>query len=126
MKIVYTLIISLLMVSCASTPVPVGLFDDARNQILLAEQADAETYAPLELRAAREKYQAIQVAVDKNDNEMAGYLANESIVDSQLAMAKTAAAKARQASQLQREKNEKLKSDLQQSLGADASEGSYR
>ncbi len=121
MKIVYIMITGLMLVSCASTPVPVGIFDDARDQILLAEQAGADTYAPLELRAAREKYQAIQSAVDRNDNERAGYLANESIVDSQLAMAKTAAARARQATQLQRDKNEKLKQDLEKSLGTDAS-----
>lgn len=114
MKKVHILYLALVgtLAACASQPVPVAMFDDARELILTAEQAGAENYAPLELRSAREHYAAIQTAVDGNDNEQATWMAERSIIDSQLAIAKTAAAKARAQSQTQKERNAALRADL--------------
>ncbi len=116
MKKVHILLLALLgsLVSCASQPVPVAMFDDAREQILQAEQAGAENFAPLELRSAREHYAGIQSAVDRNDNERAAWMAEKSIIDSQLAIAKTVAAMARANSQSQKDRNAALRLDLGQ------------
>ena len=98
--------------ACASTPPPVDFLDDAQAAVQRAADAGALEYAPLELRYAREKLDAARAAVQERDYELAGWLAQESTVNSELAIAKTIAAQARDASRAKSEENARLREEL--------------
>lgn len=74
--------------ACASMPPPVGSMSQAESLLLAAEQADAQTYAPLELGFARVKLSKARLAMTKEDYELAAALAEESQVNSELARVK--------------------------------------
>jgi multidrug resistance efflux pump len=65
----------------------------ASETVNQAREVDAQQYAPLELQMAESKMQAAQLALAKNDNERAGRLANEAMVDARLASIKSRSAK---------------------------------
>ena len=98
--------------ACASTPAPSSVFDDAEAAIERAEKKGAVEYAPLELRFAREKLAGARLAVEERNNARVLRLLDEVLVNSELAIAKTGAAVAREASRKQEESNRLLKQEL--------------
>ena len=78
-----------------------------------AVAAGADEYAPIELRFAREKLAGARLAIEDRDFETASRLLNQSIVNSDLAMAKTDAAQVREAVRRQQAANEQLRADLE-------------
>lgn len=85
----------LLVGACASTPpVPTGSMDAARTAITTAEKADAGRYAAVELGEARQKLSAAEKAVTDKDMIEAEQLAQQSLVEAELASARTETAKA--------------------------------
>ncbi|AKS42708.1 DUF4398 domain-containing protein [Wenzhouxiangella marina] len=91
-RLVFALLLTLVLGACATTPPDPRLLDNARQAIDQAEAAGAQEYSPLELRFARERLQAAQLAMQERDFEQARRLADESEIDAQLALARTQAA----------------------------------
>lgn len=98
--------------ACASTPPSLDFLDAADQLALDAAGAGALEHAPLELKYAREKLGEARVAADSRDYPLARQLAAQSSVNSELAMAKTIAAKARDKARQARESNAALIQEL--------------
>jgi hypothetical protein len=81
--------------ACASVPEPKSEISAADLALRRAEQADAGHGAPLELRTARDQYEAAQRAVSEGNNLEARRLAENAQVDAQLAEAKAREARAK-------------------------------
>jgi hypothetical protein len=111
-KIVVVCFALALCVSCASTPPPDDLLTEAESAIARAEASGAVEHAPIELRLARERLAGARLSVEQREYARAIRLAQQTIVNCDLAVAKTAAAKARDASRQQEEANRKLSADL--------------
>ncbi|WP_162925768.1 DUF4398 domain-containing protein [Isoalcanivorax indicus] len=88
-------VIALMLAACASTPVaPTSSLEAARNAIASAEQSDARQYAGGELDEASRKLAQAERAVAAERMNEAEHLAHQSRIAAELAMARTAAAKA--------------------------------
>jgi len=86
----------LVLSACASAPqAPNRSLQAAEQAIATAEQARVADYASLELSQAREKLAAARVAVQKEEMVIAERLADEALVEAQLATAKAGEAKAK-------------------------------
>jgi hypothetical protein len=81
--------------ACASVPEPKSEISAADLALRRAEQADAGHSAPLELRTARDQYEAAQKAVSDGEYLAARRLAENATVDAQLAEAKAREARAK-------------------------------
>jgi uncharacterized lipoprotein YmbA len=85
----------LFMAGCATTPTaPTASLNEARSAIQSAEKEDASRYAVAELDEARQKLMLADEAVVSEDMILAERLAQESIVTAQLAAARAGAKKA--------------------------------
>jgi len=80
----------------------------AEIAIQVAQTAEANMYAPLDLRIAEDRLAAAQAAVSSEDYEGAGRLADEAVVNAQLARKKSDAERAKLAAQKTRETIEGL------------------
>jgi septal ring factor EnvC (AmiA/AmiB activator) len=90
--------ITLLALSgCASTPVPTEQLAVSKTAVESATTAGGTEFAPLELKAARDKLEAANKAVAEKNNERAALLASEAQVDAKLAETKAESAKAQKA-----------------------------
>ena len=79
---------SLTLGACASVPMaPTASLLAAEQAITTAEQDQVADYASYELSQAREKLAAANVAVQKKEMALGKRLAEESLVDTQLASA---------------------------------------
>jgi hypothetical protein len=90
------LAVTLLVAACASIPPPNEQLAASRAAIESAEVAGANKTAPVELAQARDKLSAAQLAVNNRDNDVARRLAEEALVDAQLAQAKASTARSRE------------------------------
>jgi hypothetical protein len=100
-----------LLAACASVPTPKSELDAANLALRKADQSDAAHYAPLDVRMARDKYQAALKAADKGDNVEARRLAEEAAVDAEVADVKSRAARAQQGAAESRSSIESLGSE---------------
>jgi hypothetical protein len=82
------------------------------SQIESARQAEAIVYAPLELKFAEDKYKKAQIAIKDKDYEKANRLADEALLDAQLAEEKAMSAQAQKEAQEMRESIDALRSEL--------------
>jgi uncharacterized protein DUF4398 len=90
--------ITLLALSgCASAPVPTEQLAVSRSAVDSATTAGGTEFAPLELKAARDKLEAANKAVAEENYEKAAMLASEAQVDAKLAETKAQSAKAQKA-----------------------------
>jgi hypothetical protein len=80
----------------------------AETAIQAAQTAEANTYAPLDLRVAEDRLVEAQTAVNNEDYEGAGRLADEALISAQLAEKKSDAERAKQAAQETRDTIEGL------------------
>jgi hypothetical protein len=80
----------------------------AETAIQAAQTAEANMYAPLDLRIAEDRLAAAEAAVKIEDYEGAGRLADEAVVNARLAEKKSDAAKAKLAAQKTRDTIEEL------------------
>lgn len=86
----------LVLSACASAPqAPNRSLQAAEQAIAAAEQARVADYASLELSQAREKLAAARVSVQKEEMAIAERLADEALVEAQLATARAGEAKAK-------------------------------
>jgi hypothetical protein len=88
--------LAIALAACATLPPPTEHIAATRAAIQSAEVAGAAQASTVELAQARDKRTAAQLAVSANDNERARRLADEALVDAQLAQAKAATARARE------------------------------
>jgi Domain of unknown function (DUF4398) len=88
---------SLTLAGCAINPVPVQQLANARTAIASATLAAPGAQAPEELGRAREKLALSQRWVDARDNKPAAWLAEQALVDAELATAKVATIQAQRA-----------------------------
>jgi len=79
---------------CATkSPAPEEQVTMAAQSIAQAESSGAVKFAPVELKSARDKLSQAKLAMDKEENVKARRLADEAMVDANLAEAKARSAK---------------------------------
>ena len=83
------------LAACATTP-PTVAVSNAEVAIRKADTVGAAQHAPLELHLARKKLVAANQALEEGEHDAARRLAEQALVDGELAEAMTRAAKARQ------------------------------
>lgn len=99
--------LALLLAACGPTKPPPDLLGNAQQQLASARSSGAATFAPLELRFAEERLDLAQDAMQERDYTQAGNLADESTVNSELAIIKARLGKLRESiGQLKRENAE--------------------
>src|SRR5262245_25598103 len=101
----------LILAACGPTRPPNTGLEDAARQLQTARDAGASTYAPLELRSAEERLSAGRAAADQRDYEDAAQFAQESQVNSELALAKSRLGKAREHVEARTRENAQLGQD---------------
>lgn len=104
--------------SCASIPPPHGEVAEATFAVSEAQEAEASQYAPAELRSARKKLKAAESAMAEEDYEKARRLAEQALVDAQLAEAKAQAEIQRQGVEELRKSIEILRRELNKGSGS--------
>lgn len=111
----YCAIISLVFVfSCASKGVsPIENITDAETAIEVSKESNATIHAPLELRLAEEKLGAAQTALENEEFDKAQFLADEAMMDAQLAEAKSLSEKAKKRVQEVRGSVDTLRKELE-------------
>lgn len=88
------------------------LLGNATRVLEQARQSDAQTYAPLELRFATERFEQAQSAMTRQDYPAATRLARESMANSELASVKAKLGRTREAVDRLKIQNEELRRDL--------------
>jgi hypothetical protein len=106
-----------LAVSCSSVEPPHGVLSQADFQVREAEELQASQYAPLELRTARDKLESAEAAMRREDYVRARHLAEEALVDAQLASEKTRSEKVQENLAVLRRTILTLKNELDQKVG---------
>ncbi|WP_376696962.1 DUF4398 domain-containing protein [Wenzhouxiangella sp. EGI_FJ10305] len=106
-----------LITACATTPPDSSFLDTARGAIAQAQAADAEEYAPIELRYARERLQAATQALENDRPDDARRLGEQAEIEAQLALARTRAALARAELQRKQDDLEQVRADLVEVFG---------
>ncbi len=84
------------MSGCSARNYPAAIVSQAEIAVWEASESRAPQHAPLELRVAREKVEAAKQALKSENYESARRLAEQALVDAQLAKAKADSQFARQ------------------------------
>lgn len=109
-----SLICSVLAIAgCSSARPPVAPIAQAELAVRQAEESKASLHAPSELRVAREKLMGAQQAVAEDEYEDARRLAEQAIVDAQLAQEKAEAIEESQNAHEVRETTDALRREAQ-------------
>ena len=87
----------LALTGCSSVPPPNAEMAVARTAVNNAVSAGGTENAPVEMRAAQDKFNGAEKAMTAEDYETARYLAEEAAVDAQLAERKSRAVKTQSA-----------------------------
>lgn len=103
---------SMLLAACASTPAPTAQVAVSKAAVADAAGAGGMAFAPVEMKAAREKLDSANAAIATNDYDRARMLAEEAQVDAQLAEAKAHSSKARKAADELREDSRVLQEEI--------------
>lgn len=114
-------IIAVLLALSACTTVKIGpeATQLAEDAIVAATEAGGDEFAPTEMRFAREKLASAKMSIEKQKYEVTIYLIEESEINSELAIEKSRAAKARREASELRKSNELLEAKLQETFGDD-------
>lgn len=109
----------LTLAACASAPVaPTQSLQAAKDAITTAEQARVADYASLELSQARDKLASALVAVEQEEMVVAKRLADESLLDAQLATARAGELKAKKVNEDMKEGTKVLKQEMDRNTGS--------
>jgi Domain of unknown function (DUF4398) len=112
---VVVLLTAISLNGCAGvTPRPDDALVRAKTAVDQATTAGSGQYAPVDLNSAGSKLQSANEAEAKGDYKQAKYLAEESQVDAELALAKTQDAKAQEAASQVRKGNQALQNQVDQ------------
>jgi hypothetical protein len=102
------------MAGCAGKP-PLSNLSQAELAVQEADTKTASQYAPLELKTAREQLADAKRAMDDEEYDEARRLADQALVNAQLAEAKAGAEKARGAATELQKSIQTLRSEVQRS-----------
>jgi len=119
MRILFLVILTLLLTSCATTKPAPDAFSDAEEAIDAAINAGAEEYSPVELRFAREKLAEARKGMEVKQYDKSIYLIEQSEINSDLAVEKSRTAVARAKVTEQARENEILREDFKSTFGED-------
>ncbi len=97
--------------SGARSPAPLPGLSHATAALALAEETGAATYAPLELRYAGEQLEQARQLQSDGEIDEARRLLEQSLVNSDLAVAKSRLGRTREAVQVQAAANAQLRAD---------------
>jgi len=117
MRIIFYLLISIGLLSCASARPGPDVFVSAERGIQAAQRVGAEELAPVELQFAIEKLASARLGVEKSKYDIALYLIEESEINSELAIEKSRAAKSRRKVNELRRANELMKEEMEANYG---------
>lgn len=117
MRITLYLLVSIVLLSCASAAPGPDAFISAERAIQAAERAGAEELAPVELRFAREKLASARKGMEQKKYDIALYLVEESEINSELAIEQSRAAQSRRKVNELRRSNELLMEELESTYG---------
>lgn len=107
-----------MVAACATTPpAPTSQLQAAQLAISNAERTDAGRYAASELGEARAKLASANAAVLEERMIAAAQLADQSRVEAELALARTAAAKAAMVNEETKRSTETLIDEMQRNVG---------
>jgi len=106
------LLATLVLAGCATTPPPLTGLDDASATIARARAADAQLYAPVELRFAETKVTRARAAIEGKRHDEAARLLAQAEIDAEFALAKSRTAKARAAAEQKARDNAALEREL--------------
>lgn len=84
------------LTACGTTPPPRGELAAADLAVREADESEAGTHAPAALRRARDELEQARAAMQAEDHVRARRLAEQALVDAQLAQAQTRSAIAQQ------------------------------
>lgn len=87
----------LVLAACTTAPVPDIQLAKAETRIQQANAVEAEQYAPVELRSARQHFNEAKSAINRGDNIEARRLLEKAEVDAELAAAMSNLAQSQQA-----------------------------
>jgi hypothetical protein len=104
---------ALAMSGCSAGRPPVGTLSQAELAIQQADKNTASQHAPLELQTAREQLEGARRAMEKDRYEEARRLADQALVNAQLAEAKAQAEKTSQAAAELRRSIQTLRAELE-------------
>ena len=104
--------LALLLAGCASAPVATGNVERSATLVQGALAAEAEIYAPVELRFAQERVAQARAAQEAGDDKRAWRLAAQAEADAELAMARARVAKLRASADAQAQENARLRQEL--------------
>ena len=117
MKFIYVTVVCLFFAACTAVQPGPEVFEPADAAILAAEAAGGEEFAPVEMRFAREKLASARLAMEKQKYEVILYLAEESEINSELAIEKSRTAKSRRLVNEARKSNDELEASLRATFG---------
>lgn len=102
----------LLLSACASTPPPTMELERARAALVRAEQANADTHAPVDYRMAREGLQQAQTLMDQRKHEPAQRALQRAEARAELAASKGVGARLRAEVKAKEDENTALRREL--------------
>ena len=113
--IIRLFILSILVISgCGPKMMPPhDKISNAEMAISRARDANANVYAPLDLKLAEDKIANAKKAMSIGDNQTAAMQADEALIDAQTAEAKSKAEKAKELSQKMQENIDSLRQELE-------------
>ena len=103
---------AVVMAGCASIPPPTEQMAVSKSALANAVSAGGSEYASLEMRAAQEKMERANRAMDKEDYENARWLAEQAQADARLAEKKAHSAKAQKAASVMQDDIRVLREEL--------------
>lgn len=117
MKFISIIAVVLVLSACATVKIGPEATESAESAIVVATDAGGDEFAPTEMRFAREKLASAKTSIEKQKFEVTIYLIEESEINSELAIEKSRAAKARREVNELRKSNELLEARLRETFG---------
>ncbi len=117
MRITFYLLISTVLLSCATAKPGPDAFISAERAIATAERAGAVELAPVELKFAREKLASAHLGMEKGKYDIALYLVEESEINSELAVEQSRAAQSRRKVNELERSNELMREEMLSTYG---------
>jgi hypothetical protein len=106
------------LVGCADkVPPPTQQVNMATQAIAQAESSGAFELAPVELKSARDKLSQAKLAMDKEENDKARRLADEAMIDANLAESKARSAKSQKVVEEIKESIRILRQEMDRKVG---------
>ena len=109
---IFTIIFMVSVIPACAGVAPMEKMVKLESTITNARQAEAIVYAPLELKFAEDKYELAEGAIEDKKYDVARQLADEALLDAQLAEVKALSVRAEKEAQEMRESIETLRSEL--------------